>query len=188
MNSSCPLQTSSLMRRNGQGVGACGEGGAQWVDSLSAAHARVIRQCVRLQRLQSYLGARGCDRKAQVVSRVLLRFFDVQMPHLRAVEEEDLFPALVESMAGSDATCIRDLSRAAVFQHRVIAAQWKLLRPELALAAAGQDSRLQPDGVEAFTRHWREHVEGAEAELLHMASRLLPDDRQQQIARRLFGL
>lgn len=187
MNSSSPLQTSRLMSRDGQGVAASGEGGAPSVGALSAAHARVIRRCVRLERLQSYIDARGCDRKAQVAGQVLLRFFDDHIPRLRAVEEDELFPALVESMAGSDAACIRDLGRAAAFQHRAIADHWRRLRPELALAAAGQDPRLPPDVVEAFTRHCREHAEGAGAELLHMAARLLPD-QQQQIARRLLGL
>ena len=78
---------------------------------LYTCHRRVLRRCATLRRLESYLAGCGCDREAQVVARGLLRFFDNEVPQHYADEEEELFPALIESMAGSDAVRPSSIAR-----------------------------------------------------------------------------
>ena len=81
--------------------------------TLCNCHRRVLAYCATLRRLVLYVCECGCTRDAQVVSHGVLRFFDIEVPRHYADEEEDLFPALIESMAGSDAVC-RTTSREAL--------------------------------------------------------------------------
>jgi hemerythrin-like domain-containing protein len=67
------------------------------------------------------------------------------------------------------------LTRGSAEQHRVLAAQWNLLREPLEEIAAGRRSSLSGESVEAFARLWRDHIGAEEGELLSMASRLLTD-------------
>ena len=47
-----------------------------------------------------------------------MRDFDTSARHHHDDEERDLFPALIESMAGSDAVCLRELTAALTAEHR----------------------------------------------------------------------
>lgn len=152
---------------------------------LYACHRRVLDYCATLRRLVFYIPERGCDRDAQVVSHGVLRFFDNEVPQHYADEEDHLFPALIESMAGSDAVCLHDLTRGSAEQHRALAGQWSTLRQPLEEIAAGRDTLLPSRSVEAFARQWYDHIGLEESELLPMASRLLTGDELAHISRRM---
>ena len=155
--------------------------------ALYACHRRVLAYCATLRRLVLYLGECGCNREAQVVSHGVLRFFDNEIPQHYADEEEDLFPALIESMAGSDAVCLQELTRGSAEQHRALAAQWDALRGSLEQIAAGRETVLSAQSVEAFARQWYDHIGLEESELLPMASRLLTDHELERIDRGMRG-
>ena len=94
------------------------------------------------------------------VGRWLLDHIDAQ--------ERDLFPALVESMAGSDAICLRELTAGCTREHRAL---------EAALRRAGDvpaDSPTRP--FERLRNLCEQHLAREETELLPMAARLLGDD------------
>lgn len=150
---------------------------------LYTCHRRVLRYCATLRRLVLYVAEIGCDRQAQVISHELLRFFDNEVPQHYAHEEEDLFPALIESMAGSDAICLHDLTRGSARQHRALATQWTTLRGPLEEIAAGRQTLLPAQSVEAFARQWSDHIGLEEGELLAMASRLLTGDELARVNR-----
>ncbi len=80
--------------------------------------------------------ASGAHRLA-VEAADLIRFFDYVIVQHHADEEEDLFPALIESMAGSDAVCLREMTEALRSEHRLLEADWRELRRELERVAAG---------------------------------------------------
>ena len=77
---------------------------------LAACHGRVEKQCQALERLQTHLPVHGSDLQAQEAASAIMRYFDTAARHHHEDEEQDLFPALLESMAGSDAVCIQDLT------------------------------------------------------------------------------
>lgn len=145
------------------------------LSALYACHRRVLAYCATLRRLVLHLADCGCNREAQVISHGVLRFFDNEIPQHYADEEEDLFPALIDSMAGSDAVCLQALTRGSAEQHRALSVQWDLLREPLEEIAAGRRSLLSSESVEAFARLWHDHIGAEEGELLPMASRLLTD-------------
>lgn len=61
-----------------------------------------------------------------------MRYFDTSARHHHDDEEHDLFPALIESMAGSGAICLRELTAALTVEHREPEARWQTLRVAIA--------------------------------------------------------
>ena len=145
------------------------------LEMLSACHHRVERQCTTLRRLVPHLAARGADADARSAAAAVLRYFDTAAPHHHADEEADLFPALVESMAGSDAVCIRALVAALTADHRQLEAHWRRLRPLLQAIAAGQLQPLQDSDVGPLVSLYARHIAHEDAELLPLAARLLDE-------------
>lgn len=145
------------------------------LEMLAACHLRVQDQCATLLRLVPHLATQGADRPAQQTATALMRYFDTAARHHHEDEERDLFPALIESMAGSDAVCLREITAALTADHRALEARWLALRVVLAQVAAGQAALLAPDEVGDFARLYARHIAREESELLPMAQRLLGD-------------
>lgn len=150
---------------------------------LAECHRRVEDQCATLQRLLPHLAAHGPDRAAAEAASAVLRYFDLAGPKHHADEEADLFPALLESMAGSDAVCLRELTEGLAAQHREFEWRWAALRTPLAEIAAGRAAVLDAPAVAAFCALYAEHIAREERELLPLAQRLLPEAVQADIGR-----
>ncbi len=140
---------------------------------LAACHTRVEKQCRTLERLQAHLGAHGSDAAAQEAAHAVLRYFNSAAKHHHEDEEEDLFPALLEAMAGSDAVCIRELTEALEEEHRALENRWARMRISLQAVAQGQPATLTAQEVETFVTGYRAHILREDTELLPMAQRLL---------------
>jgi len=80
------------------------------LEMLSACHGRIEDQCATLRRLQAHLADHGSDEQARAAAWALIRYFDLSAQQHHHDEEQDLFPALVESIAGSDPMCLRELT------------------------------------------------------------------------------
>ena len=151
------------------------------LDMLAACHTRVEKQCQTLTRLQPHLLAHGSDAAAQEAAAAVMRYFDTAARHHHEDEEQDLFPALLEAMAGSDAVCIRELTRALVAEHRQLEARWARLRETLEAIADGEAMALSAQEVAEFVEAYRAHILKEDTELLPMAARLLEEAPLQQI-------
>jgi hemerythrin-like domain-containing protein len=151
------------------------------LEMLAACHLRMADQIATLQRLVPHLIEHGSDAEAQTAARRVLRYFDTSARDHHADEEDDLFPALIESMAGSDAVCLRGIVSALGAEHRELEARWQRLRPVLQQVAEGEAVRLDADEVQAFAGHYQRHIAREEAELLPMARRLLTDSELDRI-------
>ena len=110
-----------------------------------------------------------------------MRHFDICASQYCSDEEEDLFPALLESMAGSDAVCLREITSAMAQQHRTLEMMWQRLRKPLAAVAGGKDAAPDNGSVDVFVALYRSHIEREQIELLPMAARLLTDDAMEQV-------
>jgi hypothetical protein len=84
------------------------------------------------------LQSAGADGAARVAAKGVIRYFTTAALHHPADEEDDLFPALIEAMAGSDAVCLRTLTESLRCEHRVLAAHWRHLQPLLGKVGAGE--------------------------------------------------
>ena len=143
---------------------------------LSACHHRIEAQCATLRCLVSHLLARGVDDEARAAANKLIAFFDTATMQHHADEEDELFPALIESMAGSDAICLRQMIDGLTADHRALEACWQHLRGVLERIAAGECVPLLADEVEVLAACHERHMEREERDLLPMAARLLSDE------------
>lgn len=153
------------------------------LEMLSACHRRVERQCETLRRLVGYLASHGPDEDARVAAAAVMRYFDTAARDHHADEETDLFPALVESMAGSDAVCIRELVDSLTLDHRALESHWKRLRQVLHGIEAGAALPLASADVEPFIGLYERHIAREEGELLPMAARLLEDEALDRVGK-----
>jgi hemerythrin-like domain-containing protein len=142
---------------------------------MATCHEKLGRQCATLRRLLPHLARAGADPEAQEAAQAVLRYFDRASPQHHEDEEENLFPELLESMAGSDAVCIRELTQALAAEHRTLQAAWAQLRGPLQAVAEGRSAELPAAQVEAFVALNESHGAREDAELLPMAERLLDD-------------
>ncbi len=145
------------------------------LEMLAACHLRVQSQCQTLLRLLPHVAAHGADAQAREAAIAVMRYFDTAARQHHEDEERDLFPALLDSMAGSDAVCLRELSDALVADHRALEQHWRQLRRVLEPVAAGTAATLATDPVQTFVGLYDRHIAREEAELLPMAARLLDD-------------
>ena len=153
------------------------------LEMLAACHHRIERQCNTLRRLVAHVAEHGVDVQAQEAAQAVMRYFDQAAVDHHADEEQDLFPALLESMAGSDAVCLRELISQLTQQHRELEAVWQALRPELARMAAGEPVALDAARVHGLVTSYEQHLSREDTELLPMAARLIGDAALQQIGR-----
>ena len=151
------------------------------LEMLAACHGRVQSQCETLHRLVAHLGGHGADRQAQQAAAAVMRYFDTSARHHHADEEVDLFPALLESMAGSDAVCIRELTSSLTAEHRELEECWRKLRLPLEQLAGGHAATLSGDEVTEFVNLYERHIAREESDLLPMAQRLLSDEELDRI-------
>jgi hemerythrin-like domain-containing protein len=153
------------------------------LEMLSACHGRIERQCSTLRRLVPHLLNHGSDVEARAAAVNVMRYFDTSARHHHADEESDLFPALIESMAGSDAVCVRELTEGLAREHRELEARWQRVRSVLERVATGEQVSLESDDVEAMVTLYERHIEREEGELLPMAARLLSDVDLERVGR-----
>lgn len=145
------------------------------LEMLAACHVRIERQCATLNRLVPHVAEHGSDDQARSAASRIVRYFDTSAVDHHQDEEQDLFPALIESMAGSDAVCIKALTQGLSDEHRKLERDWRTLRQLLERIAAGEPATLPADAVSRFVDLYEQHIKREEDELLPMAARLLSD-------------
>lgn len=155
------------------------------LQQLGECNARLLRHCANLRRLPLYLGECGADGSARATAIGLLHFFDSVLPRQHAALEQALLPALIESMAGSDAVCLHQNRTALALAHGEVQRRWRELRPALLEVAVGQPATVSAQQVEAFIECCQTSVGRTNDELLPMAARLLGDEELQQLSQAL---
>ena len=114
------------------------------LEMLAACHIRIERQCATLRRLAAHLAEHGADGDARTAATHVMRYFDTAAIQHHADEEVDLFPALIDSMAGSDAVCLHDITQGLANEHRELETRWRRLRNVLVQVAEGRAAVLPP--------------------------------------------
>lgn len=151
------------------------------VEMLASCHDRLRDRCSTLSRLPAHIAEHGADEQARNAAQSILRYFDGPAMYHHADEEKDLFPALLESVAGSDAVCLRELFEKLSTEHRRLESQWQRLRGPLLLVSEGQDATLPQQDIEAFIDGYASHLQCEDDELLPMARRMLDDASLKQL-------
>lgn len=118
------------------------------------------------------------------IAEAVLRYFDLTEAVHHRDEDDDLFPALLESMAASDPVCLRELAVGASAAHRAVEGAWRTLRPAVLALSRGEPARLSEAAIDALAERCRESFELEDREILPMAARLLDDATLRDLARR----
>jgi hemerythrin-like domain-containing protein len=150
---------------------------------LAACHARIGHHCAALQRLVGQVAGRAPDGAAREGAAQLIHELDASIREHRADDEVDLFPALIEAMAGSDAVCLREMTAQLTDQHRELEARWRRVRAELERVAAGERASIDAEEVDAWVALCERHTGREQRELLPMAARLLSDGDLERLGR-----
>ncbi|HEY9278953.1 MAG TPA: hemerythrin domain-containing protein [Eoetvoesiella sp.] len=145
------------------------------LEMLAACHIRIERQCSTLRRLAVHLAKHGANDEARRAAVNIMRYFDTSALQHHQDEEDNLFPALLESMAGSDPVCLREMTQGLTEDHRKLESMWHHLRQALGKVVAGEPALLPTDEIEAFVGLYERHTKLEEDELFPMAARLLSD-------------
>ena len=153
------------------------------IEMLLACHERIGHRCATLRRLPAHVAAHGADQAARTAAANLMRYFDTSARQHHADEETDLFPALIESMAGSDAVCLREIVEGLTADHGMLEAGWRRVRTALEKVVAGVPQIPAAEDVDALVGLYERHIEREERELLPMAARLLGDEALERIGR-----
>lgn len=145
------------------------------LEMLATCHERGARQCATLRRLQAHLEVKGADEEARTAATGVMRYFDKAAKDHYADEEDDLFPAMLESMAASDAVCLREMIEGLIADHRILESAWREVREVLLRVAAGEAAPLSATKVEALVGRYEQHMAREDDQLMPMAARLLED-------------
>lgn len=128
-----------------------------------------------LQRLAHRSPDPSIETSARETARAALAWFDGSVAIHHRVQEETLIPELMESMAGSDPVCLRELAAVATAGYRSVESLWQRLRPACAALSRGTSAMLDADVVTALVEVCRATFERADRELIAIAERLLDD-------------
>jgi len=153
------------------------------LEMLAACHERIRHQCATLQRLPPHLATHGANVEARAAAAQVIRYFETSGKQHHQDEEEDLFPALIESMAGSDAVCLHEITAALQADHHALETGWIPLRDRLMQIVNGDNAPLTARDVETWIAHYEQHIQREEDVLLPMAARLLSEAALEQIGR-----
>lgn len=118
-------------------------------------------------------------------ARAALAWFDRCIAVHHRVQEDALFPELVESMAGSDPVCLRELAAAATAGHRAVERQWHELRPGCVAVSRGDAAALDAAAVTSLVDDCRANFASTDRESIPMAARLLDDAALARLQARL---
>lgn len=143
------------------------------LEMLAACHGRIRAQCSTLRRLRAHVAVAGGDAGAHTAAHNVIRYFDGAGRHHHEDEENDLFPALLDSVAAADATCLRQLVDVLLAEHRELDLRWQKLKGWLAGIQAGVVTTPGPEEIEEFIGWYDRHIAREEEGLLPMAKRLL---------------
>ena len=116
-----------------------------------------------------------------------LAWFDRCVAVHHRLLEDAMFPELIESMAGSDPVCLRELAAAAAAGQRAVERRWHGLRPACVAISRGDAAALDAAAVTFLVDDCRANFARADRELFPMAERLLDDAALARLQARLVG-
>ena len=141
------------------------------VEQFSHAHVGIVMQLDRLSTLPALLAP---ARMAQDTAQRAVDFFRVAVFEHHKEEEEELFPAVLESShAGEERQLVTTLVEALTVEHRLIEALWRQLEPELKQIAKGQGFQINAPLLDDLVSRYQLHAQSEEARFLPLAHDIL---------------
>ena len=143
--------------------------------ALSAFQASGVASFDALRRLARRSSTAAVDVSERDAAHAALAWVDRCVAVHHRVLEDVLLPELIESMAGSDPVCLRELAAAAIAGHHAMERPWRIVRPGCAALSNGSPEALDAGAVLALVDACRANFLRADRELIPLAGRLLDD-------------
>lgn len=141
------------------------------VGQFSHAHVGIVMQLDRLSTLPALLAP---ARMAQATAQRTVDFFRVAVFEHHKEEEEELFPAVLESaQPGDERMRVSTLVDALTVEHRLIESLWRQLEPELKTIAKGNGFQLDAPLLEDLVSRYQAHARSEETQFLPLAEQIL---------------
>jgi hemerythrin-like domain-containing protein len=116
-------------------------------------------------------------RRAREVADHVLRLMDEAVLQHHAEEEQELFPAVLQSARpGAERERVRHLTAMLTDEHRDIEGLWKRLRPLVRDAALGRLAELHQAPVDLLVEVYEQHARMEERDFLPLAREILGRD------------
>lgn len=136
-------------------------------DQATVAHLRALLR-----------NAGAPPRPANPAVRTAIDWLEGPAQVQRQILENQVFPVLVESMAGSDAVCLRDLVTGLTRERDGLDQRWRAtIHPQLAAGA------LTGADLPAWVAAFESHLQRVDSELLPMVPRLFDDEALDALGR-----
>lgn len=141
------------------------------VGQFSHAHVGIVMQLDRLATLPALLAP---ARMAQNTAQRTVDFFRLAVFEHHKEEEEELFPAVLDSaQPGEEHALVSTLVDALTVEHRLIESLWRQLEPELKAIAKGQSFQLNAPLLEDLVSRYQGHARSEESQFLPLAEKIL---------------
>ncbi|CAM5202434.1 Hemerythrin domain-containing protein OS=Castellaniella defragrans OX=75697 GN=HNR28_000288 PE=4 SV=1 [Castellaniella defragrans] len=147
------------------------------LDALARTHLRVLGAGAADPARGVAVPGRGPEGPTHSALQAAAAWLEGPGQTQRRLLEEQVFPALVESMAGSDAVCLRDLAESLTRERNELDRRWRAtIHPQLVLGiSSGTDTQAWVVAFEAYLRR-------VDEELLPMVPRLFDDEALDALA------
>jgi len=139
---------------------------------LKHCHERIRKQLSTMEKLLPHLAAKGADEEARQAAAAVIKYFDKAAHLHHDDEEQNLFPMLLSTAQGQDASLLASLGPEIVDEHRQMDAMWQGLHEQLRAIADGSAAVLREPEVARFAAMYRAHMENEEKNIAPMALRL----------------
>ncbi len=157
------------------------------LEMLAACHERIRRQCALIERIADHLERNGADLQARDAARAVIRYFDTAGRHHHRDEEDDLFPALVQSARGAARPALEALVARLAGDHADLDTRWNDMRATLLELADGRDVQLERTAARAFACAYERHIDLEETQLLPLARELLDESHAARLGASMAG-
>ena len=95
------------------------------LEMLSACHGRIEDKCATLRRCRPTCPPMARTKRREPPQRDSCAISTCRRYSIMTTRRQDLFPALLESMAGSDPVCLRELTVSLSAEHRELEGRWR---------------------------------------------------------------
>jgi hemerythrin-like domain-containing protein len=149
------------------------------LQDFSNCHVGILEHFERLGELPGLLARGDAHAEVRQIAMDMRRFFREVVIEHHAEEEQELFPAVIQSAEpGGEAKLVKALVDQLVGEHRKLEALWKQIEPDMKRLAKGKPASLDTSVVEQLSKAYVRHAQFEEKAFLPLSAKVLSKNDQ----------
>ncbi|MEO7938606.1 MAG: hemerythrin domain-containing protein [Burkholderiaceae bacterium] len=150
------------------------------IANFSQCHVGILGQLQALAELSALIGP---AQRARAIASDMLHFFDAVIIEHHREEEDELFPAVLQSAAkGPELDRVKTMVARLTAEHRQIEAWWSQIKPQIKQVAKGRDTAFDAQALQQLVTDYRAHAQFEETEFLPLSHTILGRDANHMAA------